>query len=178
MAVSRFDIFLKLDGIEGESTDKKHPKEIIVLSYEQSVEHPGAPSGHGGVGATAARFTGVRFRKPIDKSSVPLLLACASGQHIKSAVFTFKRAGPGGGDFYKVSLMDVTVTAVTQTAGTGVQYPLSFKSLDAGADGSGLLDEVTFDYRKIAWEYTPTGSGGRPLPPVKGGWDITTNQRA
>ena len=33
-----FDIFLKLDGIDGESTTKGHEKEIEVVSYDQSID--------------------------------------------------------------------------------------------------------------------------------------------
>ncbi len=33
-----FDIFLKLDGISGESTTKGHEKEIKVVSYDQSID--------------------------------------------------------------------------------------------------------------------------------------------
>jgi type VI protein secretion system component Hcp len=33
-----FDIFLKLDGIDGESTIKGHEKEIKVVWYDQSID--------------------------------------------------------------------------------------------------------------------------------------------
>jgi type VI protein secretion system component Hcp len=92
-------------------------------------------------------------------------------------VFAFRRAGSSGIEFYKVNLTDVTVATITQVAGTGLQYPLSFNALDAGADRTGFLDAITLDYRKIAWDYTPAGPGGGPLASVKGGWDITTNQK-
>ena len=42
-----FDIFLKLDGIDGESTTKGHEKEIEVVSYDQSIDST-VPSGGGG----------------------------------------------------------------------------------------------------------------------------------
>lgn len=41
-------IFLKLDGIEGESTDSRHPKEIDVLSCSDGLSQPSpAPAGAG-----------------------------------------------------------------------------------------------------------------------------------
>jgi type VI protein secretion system component Hcp len=45
---------VKLDGIGGESTVRGHENETMVLSYEQN--------------------TGVRFRKPVEKGSLPLCL--------------------------------------------------------------------------------------------------------
>jgi len=97
-----FDIYLKLDGIDGESTVKGHEKEIVVVSYEQGIDAPTVPPGGGGGGAAGkAVFSGVRFRKPLDKASIPIFLACASRKHIKSARFTFRRAATAV-DFYKV----------------------------------------------------------------------------
>jgi type VI secretion system secreted protein Hcp len=172
-----FEIFLKLDGIDGESADKQHAKEIDVLSYSDGLSQTAAtPVGSGGASAGRPTFMSVHFRKAIDKASVPLLLACAAGQHVKDALFTFRRTGTGA-EFYKVKLTDVLVTAVAQVAGTGEQYPLSFKALDVGADRAGLLDEVTLDYGKIEWEYQPVGPDGKPRGAVKGGWDLRRNTK-
>jgi type VI secretion system secreted protein Hcp len=174
--MATFDILAKLDGIDGESNIKGHEKETRVLSYEQGIDLASSGPGGGGGQAGKAKFSGVRFRKPVDVGSVPLLLACASGLHIKNAVFTFRKAGVGA-DFYKVTLDDVTVAHIVQPAGTGVQYPLSFGALNAGADTDGFLDEVTLDYAKIQWEYRPIGPDGAPGPPIKGGWDLKQNKK-
>ena len=171
------DIFLKLDGIEGESTARGHEKEIVVLSYEQGIDTPIIQQGGGGGGAGRPTFSGVRLRKAVDAASIPLLLACASGTHIKDARFTFQRPGQTPFDFYKVSLEDVLVTRVSQRAGTGPQYPLSFEELDAGADSVGFLDDVTLEYGRIRWEYQTVGPDGRPGAPVTGGWDRRANTK-
>ena len=71
-----FDVFLKLDGIDGESTTKGHEKEIKVLSYDQSIDST-VPAGGGGGGAGKATFSGVRIRKLLDTASIPIALACA-----------------------------------------------------------------------------------------------------
>lgn len=176
MANAPFDIFLKLDGIDGESEVKGHEKETVVLSYEQAIEHPGGPPAGGGGGAGKTVFSGVRFRKPLDKGSVPLLLACASGLHIKEALFTFRRSGTAV-DFYKVKLENVVVTRLVQQAGTGVQYPLSFETLTTGADSAGFLEEATLDYAEIQWEYRTFGSDGKPSGTVTGGWDLKLNKK-
>jgi len=170
-------IFLKLDGIAGESDVKGHKKEIEVFSYEQGIDQTVFHSGGGGGSAVGkANFTPVRFRKNADLASIPMLLACAQGKSIKDAVFTFTR-GASGFEFYKVTLHSVLITHIVQRAGTGEQYPLSFTALDAGATDNGFLDEVTLDYRKIEWEYKlqkPTGGVGAT---VKGGFDVAANKK-
>ncbi len=171
------EIFLKLDGIDGESAVKGYEKEIVVLSYEQAVDvtvfHSG---GGGGVTAGKANFSGVRFRKNVDAASIPMLLACASGQHIKQALFTFRR-GAGGFDFYKVTLEDVLLTHIAQRAGTGAQYPLSFTALNTGASSDGFLDEVTLNYARIRWEHRAQRPGGAAGTATSGGWDVSANKK-
>ncbi len=171
------DIFLKLDGIDGESTVKGHKREIDVLSYEQGIDVTVIHSAGGG-GATAgkANFSGVRFRKNVDAASIPMLLACASGTHIAEARFTFRRAA-GGFEFYTVTLEDVLITHMAQCAGVGAQYPLSFEALNSGAASDGFLDEATLDYSRIRWEHYSQGHAGGPGTTKKGGWDVGANNK-
>lgn len=176
MPAGTLDIFVKLDGIDGESTVRGHENETIVLSYEQSIDHPAPPLTGGGAVTGKPTFSGVRFRKPVDKGSIPLLLASAAGSHIRDARFTFRRPGTGL-DFYKVILGEVLVTHVVQRAGVGVQYPLDFNTLTSGADSAGFLDEVTLSYTKIQWEYQPISPTGAPAAVVKGGWDLKLNKK-
>lgn len=171
-----FDIFLKLDGIAGESTTKGHEKEIEVVSYDQSIDSTVITSGGGGSGAGKATFSGVRFRKLLDTASIPIALACASGLHIASARFAFRRSGPAL-DFYVVALEDVLVTHAGQCAMTGTQSPLAFETLAKSSAGAALLEEVTLHFGKIRWEYRPIGPKGTGLPPIAGGWDLKANAR-
>ena len=176
MPTGTLEIFVKLDGIDGESTVRGHENETVVLSYEQSIDHPAPPLVGGGTAAGRPTFSGARLRKPVDKGSIPLLLACAAGSHIRDARFTFRRAGTGP-DFYKVTLDEVLVTHIVERAGVGAQYPLGFDTLATGADSAGVLDEVTLSYAKIRWEYQPVSPSGGPAPSVKGGWDLKLNKK-
>jgi len=172
-----FDIFLKLDGIDGESTTRGHDKEIEVLSYDQSIDSTvTSGGGGGGGGAGKATFSGVRFRKQLDTASMPIALACASGMHIASARFAFRRRGPAL-DFYVVALEDVVVTHAGQCATTGTQFPLAFETLARSSAGTALLEEVTLHFARIRWEYRPLGPRGSGLPPIVGGWDLKANTK-
>jgi type VI secretion system secreted protein Hcp len=176
MSNGPLEIFLKLDGIEGESGVIGHENETVVLSYEQGIDRPLTMPMGGGGAAGKPDFSGVRFRKSVDAGSIPLLLACASGSHVKDARFTFRKAGTGF-EFYKVTLDDVVVTQIVQRAGVGIQYPLSFAWLTAGADSAGILDEVTLAYAKISWEYVSQKPDGSLGSPIKGGWDVQLGKK-
>jgi type VI secretion system secreted protein Hcp len=174
---SSFDIFLKLDGIDGESTVKGHEKETVVLSYEQIIDDTIVISGGGG-GASVGKstFSGVRFRKPLDVGSIPLRLACAAGTHIATATFSFRRSATGL-DFYVVKLDNVLVTHVAERAGDGLQFPLSFDALENGADHTGFLEELTLRFARIQWRYVPVDAKGAAAAPIIGGWDVEANAK-
>ena len=173
-----FEIFLKLDGIEGESTTKGHEKEIQVLSYDQSIDTALYREGSGGgTGAGKSTFSGVRIRKLLDGASIPIALACASGLHIASAKIAFRRPSPPL-DFYVVTLDDVLVTHVGQCASTDVQAPLKFETLGKSPTGpAALLEEVTLHFDRIRWEYRAMGPKGNALLPISGGWDVNGNRK-
>jgi type VI secretion system secreted protein Hcp len=170
-----FDIYLALDGIDGESTTKGHEKHIEVVSYDQAIDST-VPVGGGGGGAGKSIFSGVRFRKALDTASIPITLACASGLHIKAARFAFRRPSPPL-DFYAVVLEEVIVTHVGQCASTGIQSPLTFETLARSPAANELLEEVTLQFSRIRWEYRPIGPKGSPLTPITGGWDMKANTK-
>ena len=156
------DIYLKLDGIPGDSTADRHAGEIVVLSYRTDIEAKFAAHLGGGGGAGKAEFSGVQFRKRLDKASVALLLACASGRHIASGRFTFTRASADSKAFYTVTLEDVLVAHISQAVG--------------GVDSAPSEEEVTLQCRRIRWAFSSQNPDGSQAPPITGGWDMGTNQ--
>lgn len=178
MAVPNFNIYLKLTGFQGEVTARGHRDEIEVLSYEQGIVLPAPATGPGGgAGSGKATFSAVRFRKPLDRATPPLMVACASGQHIQEARFAFVSVAASAMEFYRVTLTDVVITGINQIAGDGAQYPLSFGALDSGSAARGILEEIALSYATITWEYWRPTATGQAGAPVKGGWDLVANRK-
>jgi type VI secretion system secreted protein Hcp len=107
------DYFVKIDGIRGESQDKAHKDEIQVLSYSFGEDQPGTMSFGGGGGAGKVQMRDLNFRKNVDRASPKLFLACATGEHIKNAVLTARKAGKDQLDYFKVTLTDVLISSFT-----------------------------------------------------------------
>ena len=114
--MAAFDYFLKLDGIPGESTDAKHKGEIDVLSWSWGESQEIAPNAGGGSGTGKVAMTDLHVSANLSKASPQLLLACAAGKHIKSAVLTGRKAGKEQTEFLTFSLSDVLVSGY-QTGG-------------------------------------------------------------
>jgi type VI secretion system secreted protein Hcp len=86
------DIFAKLGDIKGESQDSKHKDEVEVLSWSWGVSRSDAGSSTGGAGSGKASFHDFNFTHHVDKASPNLLRACATGEHIKEATITARKA--------------------------------------------------------------------------------------
>jgi type VI secretion system secreted protein Hcp len=155
------DIFLKIDGVDGESTDDKHKNEIALLSFSWG-EAQLTPAGGGGAGAGKVAMQDFHFTTLVNKASPRLFLACAKGEHFKTAVLTVRRAGGSPMDFLTWRLTDVLVSGY-QTAGQL-------------AGGALPADHVSLGFEKVKLEYIPVKPDGKPDVSVKAGWDVKANR--
>ncbi|MFH1146593.1 MAG: type VI secretion system tube protein Hcp [Pseudomonadota bacterium] len=159
-----FDAFLKIEGIDGESTDDKHKNWIEVLSYSWGVSQMGSGSASGTGGAAAARadFQDFSAVKILDKASPALALACSEGRHIKEVKVELCRAG---GD--KMPYMEYKMTnALVSSVSVG------------GGGGGEPTESLTFNYGKIEWTYSQQKrADGSPGGKVPGGWDLEANKK-
>jgi type VI secretion system secreted protein Hcp len=157
-----FDIFLNIDGIKGESSDAQHREEIELASFSWGVNQQGSTSAGGGGGAGKATFQDLHVVMNVNQASPQLFLACAEGRHLKTAVLTCRR---GGGrdrrEFLRVTLSDVLVSSY-QTSGQ--------------AEDGVPVDQVTFKYAQVKFEYWPQKADGSLGAPVTSGWDLKTNE--
>ena len=69
------DYFLKIDGVDGESTDDKHPGEIDVLAWSWGLSTPEVASAAGaGAGAGRVKIDNISIQKWVD-IAYPLLIS-------------------------------------------------------------------------------------------------------
>jgi type VI secretion system secreted protein Hcp len=138
-------IFAKIGDIKGESIDDKHKDEVEVLSWSWGVSQSGSTSGGGGGGTGKASFNDFNLTHTLDKASPLLMKACASGEHIKEATITMRKAGKGQQDFLIIKMEDILVTSV-QPSGSG--------------DTADTAESVALQFAKVALEYKPQKADG------------------
>src|SRR5580765_8167047 len=110
-----FDAFLKIEGIDGESTDDKHKGEIEISSFSWGVSNPGSFASGGGGGSGKVSFQDLHFTATTSKASPKLFLFCATGEHFKKATLTCRKAGGESqgsrAEFLYVKMEDVLVSS-------------------------------------------------------------------
>ena len=141
------DYFLKLDGIDGESSSAGHEGSLAIESYSFGASQAGSWTKGGGasVGRAAAPAAdppagsgALTVSKKYDKASPQLFTACATGQHIKSAQLT--RCEDGACKVYE--LKNIMVSSMTLsndgkgnvTEESSLRYH-EWRWLDASASG-------------------------------------------
>ncbi len=88
-----YDIFLKIDGIDGESMDDKHKNEIEVLSWRWNIHQESTMHAGSGLGSGKVSVTNLSFEHYIDRASPNLFKYCSSGKHIPQAIPVMRKAG-------------------------------------------------------------------------------------
>jgi type VI secretion system secreted protein Hcp len=155
------DYFLKLEGIDGESADSKHKGEIDLHSWSWSEHQTGAHAAGGGGGAGKVSMADFHFTMNVNKATPKLMLACATGEHIKKATLICRKAGKEQQEYLKVTMSDLLVSSY-QTGGSASSSVLP-------------LDQVSLNFAKIEFEYKPQKPDGTLDAAVKAGYDLKGN---
>jgi type VI secretion system secreted protein Hcp len=154
-----YDMFLRIDGMSGESTDARHPQWTEVLNFNQGLTLPGIR----GAAVGQADFDDFLIVKWVDKSSPKLSQACAAGTHIPEVELELCPAGGNKYGFMGILLSDCIVTAyrIVGSVQGGETRP---------------LEEVSVSYNRIQWTYTVIGPDGKSSGHVDAGWDLSANK--
>ncbi len=146
------DMFLKIDTIKGEATDKTMKESIDVLAWGWGVSNSGTTHMGGGGGAGKANFQDISITKYVDSASHALLGACATGEHFATASLHVRKAGKTQVEYITIEMKEVLVTSVS-TGGSG------------GEDR--LTENLSLNFAEVKFTYKPQkpdGSLGDALP--------------
>ncbi len=139
------DMFLKIEGVDGESTNATHKGWIEVQSWSWGVSQP-STGGLGG-GAVTGRSVGhVTVVKRIDKATPLLFKRCTDGTVLALATVELTRAG--GPTYLKYEIKEVLVSSIAH----------------GDVDGDGVPEEtITLDFTGTKLTYTQLDASGKPL---------------
>lgn len=154
-----YDIFLKIKGIKGDTTDDKHKEWIEVKSYRHKIEK----SREGGVSSeyysgrldgelAGANHYDFEVLKKLDAASPVIFQYCHKNTHIPTVELELCRAMGDKTPFMRYTLGNVMITHVEANG-------------EDNDDNALPMELVKFRYSKIDLEYittTPT-KGGRKI---------------
>jgi type VI secretion system secreted protein Hcp len=159
--MAQVDYFLKIEGIESESTDSKHKGEIELESFSWGVTQSGTAGHGGGQGAGKAQPQDFSFVKRVDKGSPTLFIGCATGAHYKKATLTARKAGTGQQEYLKITMEEVMVSS----------YQLG------GSANSDIvpMEQISLNFAKLEISYKEQKPDGTLGGEVKQKYDFAAN---
>lgn len=155
------DMFLGIDGIDGESADGTFENKIDICSWHWGMSQSGTTHMGPGAGAGKVSVSDMVIDKYIDKSSPVLMKYCAKGTHISECELTVRKAGDTPLEYIKITMNDCIISEI-QTGGTG--------------DEDRLMETVRLNFAKHKVVYTPQKADGSGDAAVESTWDTAANQ--
>lgn len=158
------DIFLKINGIEGESIDSSHKNEIEVINWSWTIRQESSMHSGSGGGAGKATVEDLEFEHFVDRASPNLMKYCLTGKHIQEAKLTVRKAGGNPLEYLKLTMTDVIVTHVQPYGSNG--------------DEIKVKERVHLSFSKIKQEYAVQNQQGGSGGAVTAGFDIKGNKES
>lgn len=135
--MAKSDMFLLIEGqktgaIKGESVDKVYPGQIDVLGWSWGMNSSAAMAGASGGLKTS--LSELRIFKSVDAASTPLMSVMRSGELIKKAVLTVRKAGGVQIDYFTLTIERGRITAYEVGAQSGPdlneQLSIAFEKIE------------------------------------------------
>ncbi len=156
------DYFLKLDGIDGESTDDKHKKEIDLEHFSWGARNHGTAGKGGGLGGGKVQMDDFTFVMKHNAASNQIMLACAGGDHIKKGIVTARKQGGTQLEYLTITLHNVLVSSYQLGASGGDSIP---------------MDQFSLNFTKIEQSYQAQKADGTGAGKTTKIWDGEANKK-
>lgn len=158
------EIFLDIDGIQGEAQPPGFESKIEVFSFSFGASNPSGVSMGTGSGAGKVDISSISIQKQLDKASASLFAACCKGSHAAKGKMTVREAG--GDDkpleYFVVDFTEVFIDSISW----------------GGAAGGGKPSEsVSFSFKTIKMEYYQQDETGKGKKVGNAGWNVSTNTK-
>ncbi len=159
--MAQVDMFLKIDGIDGEAQDEKHKNEIALTSYSMGAVNAGTGGSNMGSGSGKALVRDVQVSMVVNKASPNLFIACCTGKHFATAWLYVRKAGEKALEYETIKLTDVFVSSFAKTT---------------DKDGAMATDSVSLNFAKIEYTYKPQNADGSAAASITKTYDVKANR--
>lgn len=155
-AQAAIDLFIKIAGIDGSSTDKVFgpQKASDVLAWSWGVSNAGGKPA----------FQDFNWTQYLDASAPKSFLGVAAGTHFTNVVFTARQASANPFVFFTLKFDNVLLT--------------SFATGGSGGEDRFTLNESLQPLDKITMTYTPQKADGTAGTPLVASWDLQAGRVA
>jgi type VI secretion system secreted protein Hcp len=159
-------VFIKYEGVDGESTDMDHKGWIDLASFSGPVARPGADTG-----ATRRRgdvvLEDIKLVKEVDRASPKLAEAVCKGKVFPKVEIhlTASYSDAGRPNYYAYELTNVRVSSY------------SVRAPDPGASDAVPQEEIALNFEEIKVTYSKAASKGKAKGKVESSWKVEAGEK-
>jgi type VI secretion system secreted protein Hcp len=150
------DIFLKIEGLDGESIVEAHVDEIDCDSFSWGASNASSMQRGGGGGVGKGDCHPLNISGMIDKASPEFWKKCMKGEHFESALLTARKAG--GGEPVQYVKMDMKKVYIANWV---IQ----------GSSNTGMQN-LSITFEEVTFTYTGQNDDGSEKEPVEVHYNI------
>lgn len=156
------EMFLWIDGIQGESTDIERKNWIELQTWNWNTNNPIRWDLNQGGQSTKAKIDNIQVTKICDQASVTLHRYCLTGKHFKTATIVCrKNDGEKKLNYLTVDMTDVMISHV---------------KWDGSGDAQTLTETVDISFADFTLKYTPQRDSGNPDGEMHFRYNIQTQE--
>ncbi|HEY1756940.1 MAG TPA: type VI secretion system tube protein Hcp [Bryobacteraceae bacterium] len=157
------EMFLDIDGVQGESQIKGFENKIDIFSYSLGASNPTSVATGSGSGAGKVDISSMSIQKIVDKATATLFDACCMGTHFDKGTLTVREAGGNAPINYLV--MDFT------------QIFIDSVSWGGAAGGGKPSESVSFSFASINITYLIQTATGDSQAGGSAFWNLQKNTK-
>lgn len=158
------ELFLKIDGVDGESQKKDHEGEIEIYSFSLGASNPTSVSSGTGSGAGKVDISSLSVQKTVDMASAKLFLKCCSGKHFDTAKLTAREAGGDAPvEYWTMDFKQVFIDNISWGGSSGGGKP---------------TESLSISFKEVKITYWSQDEKGAKKEKAEGGWNVSTNAAA
>lgn len=155
------DMFLKIDGVAGESSDAKHKGEIDILAWSWGMTQSGSMHVGTGGGSGKVSVQDIHITKRVDKATPVLLNYCCTGKHFKEVTLSVNKAGGDKLEYLKMEMKDVLISSY---------------STGGSPHDDAVHESLSLNFAQYKVIYTPQKADGTADATVEQSYDIRENK--
>jgi type VI secretion system secreted protein Hcp len=158
------EIFLKLDGVQGESQANGHVGEIEIFSFSWGASNPSSVAFGTGSGAGKVDISSLSLQKQVDTASAKMFQQCCAGKHFATGTLAVREAGGEAPvEYYVADMTEVFIDSI---------------SWGGSAGGGKPSESVSISFGSIKITYIPQNPDGSKGTKQEGSWSIPKNKAA
>jgi type VI secretion system secreted protein Hcp len=144
-------MFLKIDGIDGDSKDKEHDKWIDILNWSWGAHHPSSMQTGGGTSGGSAQVEQINITAETSSATAILAMYLMTGEVKKIDIHTTKKFLKEEKTWVEVELINGSISSLMQSHNSD------------GAGGSSSTDSIVISFeecRQVIYDQMADGSRG------------------